>query len=95
MEEFRALVGDSTVLTAVNTGVVAASDFVRRGPAVGLRPDGRRRFLAAYERRMEQLVARPVFGYRVSYRRALEVQARILGRVLLGELPAYVPFTTR
>ena len=36
-----------------------------------------------------------LFGYRISYRRVLEVQARLLGRVLLGELPAYVPFMTR
>ena len=95
MEEFRALVVDSTVLTAVNTGLVGANDFVRRGPAVALKPDGRRRFIQAYERRMEQLVTHPVFGYRISYRRVLEVQARLLGRVLLGEVPAYVPFTTR
>ena len=95
MEEFRALVVDSTVLTAVNTGLVGANDFVRRGPAVALKPDGRRRFMQAYERRMEQLVTHPVFGYRISYRRVLEVQARLLGRLLLGEVPAYVPFTTR
>lgn len=95
MEESRAIIVDSTVLTAINTGVVTADDFVRRGPAVALRPDGRRRFLQAYERRMETLVTHPVFGYRISYRRLLEVQARILSRVLLGELPAYVPFTTR
>lgn len=95
MEEFRPLVVDSTVLTAINTGVVSSDDFVLRGPAVALRPDGRRRFLQAYERRMETLVTHGIFGYRVSYRRLLEVQARLLSRVLLGELPAYVPFTTR
>jgi CRISPR-associated protein Cas1 len=95
MEEFRALIVDSTVLTAINTGVVSPTDFIHRGPAVALRPEGRRRFLQAYERRIETLVTHPIFGYRISYRRLLEVQARLLSRVLLGEIPAYVPFTTR
>ena len=34
MEPFRALVVDSAVLTAVNTGMVTARDFVRAGGAV-------------------------------------------------------------
>jgi CRISPR-associated protein Cas1 len=95
MEEFRPVIADSVVITAVNTGVVQPSDFIRRGPAVALKPDGRRRFLKAYERRMESLVTHPVFGYQVSYRRVLEVQARLLGRVLLGELGEYPSFLVR
>jgi CRISPR-associated protein Cas1 len=95
MEEFRAIIVDSVVITAINTGVVDLGDFLCRGSAVALRPEGRRRFLQAYERRLSSLVTHPVFGYRICYRRVLEVQARILARVLLGELPAYVPFTTR
>jgi hypothetical protein len=31
----------------------------------------------------------------VSYRRLLEIQARLLGRFLLGELREYPNFTTR
>lgn len=95
MEEFRALIADSAVLTAVNNGIIDAGDFVRRGPAVALKPEGRRRFLQTYERRLESLVTHPVFGYRISYRRALELQARLLVRTLSGELPEYIPFTTR
>jgi CRISP-associated protein Cas1 len=67
-------------------------------PAVGsvaLKPPARKRFLLAYERRMDQLVTHPVFGYRISYRRVLEVQARLLGRVLLGEIAEYPEFRTR
>jgi CRISPR-associated protein Cas1 len=36
-----------------------------------------------------------VFGYRVSYRRVIEVQARLLAAVLVGDVPRYVPFATR
>ena len=95
MEEFRPLIVDSVVLTAVNTGAVKASDFVRRGGAVVLAASGRTAFLRAYERRMDELVTHPVFGYRISYRRVLEVQCRLLARHLAGELPDYPGFSTR
>ena len=95
MEEFRPIVADSTVLSAINNGVVGPSDFISHSTGVALRPAGRRRFLLAYERRMDQLVTHPVFGYRVSYRRVLEVQARLFGRFLLGEIPSYPEFRTR
>ena len=94
-EEFRPLVADSTVITAINTGVVSPGDFVRRGPAVALSPEGRKRFLLAYERRLDSLVTHPTFEYRISYRRVMEVQARLLGRCLIGEIPRYAAFTTR
>jgi CRISP-associated protein Cas1 len=95
MEEFRPVIADSVVLTAVNTGVVRRADFIRRGNAVALGAEGRRRFLQAYERRMESQVTHPVFGYQISYRRVLEVQARLLGRHLLGEIEQYPSFLVR
>ena len=72
-----------------------ADDFVTRGGAVALTTAGRGKFIRAYERRMDEEVTHPVFGYRVSYRRILEVQARLLARYLAGELPEYPPFATR
>lgn len=95
MEEFRPLIGDSVVLTAVNNGEVQTEDFVEAMGSVSLTSAGRRRFLKAYERRMSQEVTHPIFGYRISYRRLLEVQARLLGRHLAGEVPTYPAFTTR
>jgi len=95
MEEFRPLIADSVVLSAVNTGVIQPADFVRRGAAVALTDAGRGKFLRAYERRMDELVTHPVFGYRVSYRRILEVQLRLLARHLGGELAEYPSFVTR
>lgn len=44
---------------------------------------------------METLVRHPMFGYTISYRRVLEVQARLLGRLLLDEIAEYPPFLTR
>ncbi|MHB8418789.1 MAG: CRISPR-associated endonuclease Cas4g/Cas1g [Myxococcales bacterium] len=95
IEEFRPLIADSVVLSAINTGVVKSADFVERGGAVALGSAGRARFLGAYERRMDELVTHPVFGYRISYRRVLEVQARLLARHLSGEIPELPPFLTR
>ena len=95
MEEFRPLVVDSVVLSAINTGAVRADDFIRPGGAVALKPDGRTRFIQAYERRMDDEITHPMFGYRVSYRRILEVQVRLLARHLGGELAEYPPFVTR
>ncbi len=94
-EEFRPIVADSTVLTLINNGEVTTDSFIRRAGAVALTDAGRRAVLAAYQRRMESLVTHPLFGYRISYRRLIQVQARLLARALLGDIPAYPAFCTR
>jgi CRISPR-associated protein Cas1 len=95
MEGFRPLVADSAVLNAVNTRMVSAGDFIRVGDAVALTPAGRKGFIRAYEQRIDTLVTHPLFGYRVSYRRVLEIQARLLARLVTGELLRYPGFETR
>ncbi len=95
MEEFRPLIADSAVLTAINTRMLAPTDFVRAGDAVNLTPTGRKRFFQAYEKRMSDTVTHPLFDYKVSYRRAIELQFRLLARTLTGEIERYLPFTTR
>ena len=95
MEPFRSLIVESAVITAVNNAEVRPTDFVRRATGVNLSSGGRKRFIATFERRLGQEVTHPVFGYRVDYRRLLEVQARLLGRFLLGETPDYPNFITR
>lgn len=94
-EEFRPLVADSVVINVLNNGEITARDFIRRAGAVALTPDGRRTVLRAYERRLDTEIKHPVFGYRISYRRVLDVQARLLAAVLVGEIPEYMPMTTR
>lgn len=94
-EEFRPLVADSVCLSLFNQGELERGDFVKRARGVALTPKGRRVVLAGFERRMGQMVTHPVFGYTISYRRIVELQARLLRAVILGEIPAYRPFTTR
>ena len=95
MEEFRPLIVDSIVLTMINRKEMGSGDFLRSGDAVSLNAQGRKKLLAAYEKRMDTLVTHPEFGYSISYRRILDVQARLLGRWLLGEIPEYKAFVTR
>ncbi len=95
IEEFRPLIGDSVVLTLINGGEIQKDDFIRQGMAVALTPRGRKKLIAAYERRLDSLVTHPVFGYSISYRRVFEVQARLLARQIMGEIPSYPVFLTR
>lgn len=95
MEPFRSILADSTVIQVVNNGEVKADAFIAAGPAVNLKPQARRAFIAAYERRLDQEVTHPVFGYRVSMRRLLEVQARLLARHLEGEIDEYPHYLIR
>jgi CRISPR-associated protein Cas1 len=95
MEPFRPLVVDSIVLQMIRRGEVQSDDFIFTGQAVAMKPHARKALLRAYERRMDELIAHPVFGYRISYRQTLSVQARLLARVLLGEIPQLPSFRTR
>lgn len=95
MEEFRPLIADSTLLTLVNGSRLGPADFVRRARAVWLTASGRRTVLSAFEQRMATTVIHPTFRYRVTYRRAVELQARLLAAALLGDVPEYRPFVTR
>lgn len=94
-EEFRPLIADSTVLTVINNGEVDASSFTERAGGVGLTSSGRRSVMVAYERRITTEIKHPTFGYRVTYRRSIEVQARLLAATLLEEFDAYRPMVTR
>jgi CRISPR-associated protein Cas1 len=94
-EEFRPLIADSICLNLFNQGELGPGAFVKRARGVALTPGGRRTVLAGFERRMGQMVTHPLFGYTISYRRILELQVRLLRAVVVGEIPAYRPFTTR
>jgi CRISPR-associated protein Cas1 len=94
-EELRPLVADSTVIMAVNNGEIRDRDFVRRGGAVALTASGRKKLIRSYERRVAVTLKHPLFGYEVTYRRAMELQARQLAAVIEGQLDVYRPLTTR
>lgn len=94
MEELRAPVADSAVLWAFNNGELREQDFRSEIDVVRLTERGRKAVIAAYERRVGSEFRHPVFGYRVTWRRAMEVQARLFLAMVLGEL-AYRPIEVR
>lgn len=95
MEEFRAVIADSVVLTLINNAMLTTADFVEWGGACQLTDAGRRVFFEVYEQRKATIVTHPLFGYKMSYGRMLEVQARLLAAYIRGDVPAYQGFTVR
>jgi len=80
MEEFRAPVADSVVQTCINCQIVKPTDFVDVLGSVRMDQGARRQLISTYERRMATEFMHPTFKYRVTWHRALEIQARqILG----------------
>ncbi len=95
MEEFRSIIADSVVLTLINNRVVDPADFLTWREACQLTDAGRKKFFVAYEQRKSTVVTHPLFGYKMSYSRMLEVQARLLAAYVRGDVPRYTGFTVR
>lgn len=95
MEEFRTPVVDALVAALVNKRVAQPTGFVTDATSCMMTADTRRAFIVQYEKKLESEIIHPVLDHRVTYRRAFELQARILAKYLTGELPAYIPFTRR
>ncbi|VVB69160.1 CRISPR-associated endonuclease Cas1 [uncultured archaeon] len=95
MEEFRPVIADSTAFALFNKKALIEDDFIKTGIGISLTSDAKRKVIAAYEQRMQTEIVHPIFGYKISYRRVLEVQARLLARVLSGELTEYPAFIIR
>ncbi len=95
IEPFRAAWVDTAVLRLVGTGGITREEFHLSAAGVELSDGGRRAMIRAYERRADEQTTHPRFGYRMSYRRLLELEVRILAKVFVGELPQYTPLWTR
>ena len=95
MEEMRPIIVDSVVLSMINNGEASGKDFLRGMGKVYMSDALRKKLIRAYERRMSTLIKHPVFEYTISYRRVLEVQARLFSRYLMGEMDDYPVFCTR
>lgn len=95
MEEFRPIIAESVVLSVLNNQILKASDFEETLGEYRLSAAGRRTFLAQFEQRLETEIRHPTFKYAVTYRRAITLQARLLGKLLMGELSDYPPFVVR
>jgi CRISPR-associated protein Cas1 len=97
MEEFRPLVVDAVVLSAINLRKLTPADFTSEtlSNAVLLSPDGRREFLKLYEHKKQSELKHPVLGRKCTYQEAFEIQARLLAKYLMGETEKYPPLVLR
>jgi CRISP-associated protein Cas1 len=93
MEEFRPLVVDAMVLSAVNRRSLLVSDFTTEplSGAVSLVDEGRRTFLRLYEQKKQSEFKHPVMGRKCTYQEAFEIQARLLAKYLMDETDKYPP----
>jgi CRISPR-associated protein Cas1 len=95
MEEFRPIIVDSVMLTLFNTDVLGAKDFREEFGAYRLSDRGRRLFLTRLEGRFNDTIRHPTFEYKATYRRCIELQARLLAKTVTGEIATYPPFRVR
>lgn len=95
MEEFRPMV-DRLALTLINRGQLAEKDFeVRPGGAVYLSDPGRKTVLTAYQQRKQEEINHALLQQPVPVGLLPHVQARLLARVLRGDVEGYLPFLIR
>lgn len=95
MEEFRPVIVDSLVIEQIRRKVFDKEDFIVRGDACMLSGTGKKKLISGYERRIQTEVKHPIFGYKVQYRQVFEIQARLLGRYLMGEIEEFPEFCIR
>jgi CRISPR-associated protein Cas1 len=94
-EELRSPVADAVVIAAFNNGEIKAADFSSVTGSTRLRDDGRAALIRAYERRVMTEFRHPLFGYQVTWRRAMEIQARLVLGVIDGTQSSYKGIATR
>lgn len=91
MEEFRPL-ADRLAITLLNRGELKVTDFVEReGGAWELTEAGRKALVAAWQERKLEETRHVQFKEKVRYGQLPFLQARILARVLRGDIPSYLP----
>ncbi|WP_229119909.1 CRISPR-associated endonuclease Cas1 [Enemella evansiae] len=95
MEEFRAPVADSVLLDAISRKKLSLTDFHWMRRSVRLSDTCRKTLIRSYEGRMTTEMRHPVFGYQLTWRRAMEVQARQLLGLIDGTQPRYQAIKVR
>ncbi len=96
MEELRSVLADRLVLTLINRRQVSAKDFIQRsGGAVQMEDAARKEVIVAYQKRKQEEITHPVLDQKMPLGLVPHVQARLLARVLRGDLESYPPFLYR
>jgi CRISPR-associated protein Cas1 len=92
MEEFRPYLADRLAVTLVNRQQVKAEGFIEReGGSIEMTDATRRTVVREYQARKRDSIHHPVIDRKVLVGLLPSLQARILARVLRGDLPDYLP----
>jgi CRISPR-associated protein Cas1 len=96
MEELRAVLADRLALTLVNRRQITMAHFDDRpGGAVYLGEEARKCVVVAYQTRKHEEILHPLLEQKVPLGLVPHIQARLLARVLRGDMEDYVPFLQR
>ncbi len=95
VEEFRPIIVDSVVVSMLNNRMLTPADFLVEVGAYRLKDTKRKIFFTKLEERLNEEIQHPVFGYKTTYLRCIELQARLLGKYLTGEIENYPPLRIR
>jgi CRISPR-associated protein Cas1 len=92
MEEFRPYLADRLAVTLVNRQQVKPEGFIeRQGGGIEMTDATRRTVVSEYQGRKRDSIHHPVIGRKVLIGNLPNLQAKILARVLRGDLPGYLP----
>lgn len=98
MEPFRPVIADSTALRMFSNNMVDDNCFDLKkniSNACLLNEKGRKSFFRAFSNRMDETATHPVFGYKLNYRRILEMEVRFLAKFLVGEINRFQAYRIR
>jgi CRISP-associated protein Cas1 len=96
MEEFRSILADRLALTLINRKQLQPDDFdLRPGGAVQLHDSARKAVILAYQERKQELTTHPLLDQKLAIGLLPQIQARLLARVVRGEVEDYIPYLER
>jgi CRISPR-associated protein Cas1 len=99
LEEFRGPIVDSVALTLIAKRMLTPDDFedAHAGEAAGvyLKRSSLALYLREFSERLQATFTHPLAGRPLTYQKCLEVQARQVAKLVLGEVDMYRPLRVR
>jgi len=96
IEEFRPWLADRLAITLINRQQIGPEHFKEReGGAVEFSEAGRKLVITAYQERKQEMQQHPVVEQNFRIGQMPFIQARLLARVLRGDVPEYLPLVPK
>lgn len=93
MEELRGIYADRFVLSLINMKIIQAKHFVQKeNGAVLMTEEGRKVFLAAWQKKKQEMIQHPYLKEKMMWGLVPYAQALLLARHLRGDLEEYPTF---